>query len=269
MCHLIATTTGMSKNNFVACRKHMKDCHFWKMPSLKGKSKRQRDRYFTQKEPCLLGLEHKKAWESDFSQLKWTAITRHQAYKVARSHLCSHSLERNTRASAALLWQTQQKEKTKCLFDVTLKRAQDCYWEENHLRTHTVYTPCPRHLAHLWNTSAKKLLPLPRYNTWLTQRDNVYYFSFNVNWCKTATHHTKTFPYIHPNIHFYRCLLNENEAMCMCVLAYTLSKKLIIFHSLLLSWIWNGLTAFQFIWMGKVDLTYKWHERWACSACQL
>lgn len=49
------TLTGMSKNNFVASRKHMKKCQFWKMSSLKGKSKCQRDRYFTHRERCLLG----------------------------------------------------------------------------------------------------------------------------------------------------------------------------------------------------------------------
>lgn len=48
--------TGMSKNNFVASRKHMKKCQFWKMSSLKGKSKCQRDRYFTHRERCLLGV---------------------------------------------------------------------------------------------------------------------------------------------------------------------------------------------------------------------
>lgn len=48
--------TGMSRNNFVASRKHMKKCQFWKMSSLKGKSKCQRDRYFTHRERCLLGV---------------------------------------------------------------------------------------------------------------------------------------------------------------------------------------------------------------------
>lgn len=49
------TLTGMSKDNSVASRKHMKKCQFWKMSSLKGKSKCQRDRYFTHREHCLLG----------------------------------------------------------------------------------------------------------------------------------------------------------------------------------------------------------------------
>lgn len=53
------TLTGMSKNNFVASRKHMKKCQFWKMSSLKGKSKCQRDRYFTHRERCLLGVAQK------------------------------------------------------------------------------------------------------------------------------------------------------------------------------------------------------------------
>lgn len=52
----MSTLTGMSKNNFVASRKHMKKCQFWKMSSLKGKSKCQRDRYFTHGERCLLGV---------------------------------------------------------------------------------------------------------------------------------------------------------------------------------------------------------------------
>lgn len=50
------TLTGMSKNNFVASRKHMKKCQFWKMSSLKGESKCQRDWYFTHREHCLLGV---------------------------------------------------------------------------------------------------------------------------------------------------------------------------------------------------------------------
>ncbi len=37
----------------------MKKCQFWKMSSLKGKSKCQRDRYFIHRERCLLGVTQK------------------------------------------------------------------------------------------------------------------------------------------------------------------------------------------------------------------
>ena len=57
MTHFTPTLwLGCKKNNFVASRKHMKKCQFWKMPSLKGKSKCQGDRSFTHRERCLLGV---------------------------------------------------------------------------------------------------------------------------------------------------------------------------------------------------------------------
>lgn len=83
----------------------MKKCQFWKMPSLKGKSKCQRDRYFTH---SLLpsGRNTERRENNIFSQLKWTAITRHQAYKAEHSH--SHRLKRSRGARS--LWATLLRE---------------------------------------------------------------------------------------------------------------------------------------------------------------
>lgn len=86
------TLTGMSKNNFVASRKHMKKCQFWKMSSLKGKSKCQRDRYFTHRERCLLGVTQKGVRVIFFpcwNELQFPGIKHTKQY----SHI--HSLERS------------------------------------------------------------------------------------------------------------------------------------------------------------------------------
>lgn len=85
------TLTGMSENNFVTSRKHMKKCHFWKMSSLKGKSKCQRDRYFTHRECCLLGVTQKGVRIIFFpcwNELQLPGIKHTKQY----SHI--HSLER-------------------------------------------------------------------------------------------------------------------------------------------------------------------------------
>lgn len=53
---------GCNRRTRSPLEKHMKKCQFWEMSSLKGKSKCQRDRYFTHRARCLLGPAQ-KAWE--------------------------------------------------------------------------------------------------------------------------------------------------------------------------------------------------------------